>query len=91
MAVYFKTILARDYTDLSKTYKQHTRCWIDEVRYEFDCETIDGDEFVSCSEWTEEEIQDHCDNYGYLFDEYGRNISGLIITELEEGAIIHHG
>ena len=80
MSIKTVKIKAYQYEDLCRDSQIEVMYWLDECPMEFENEkgSIYYEYF---SELTDLEISDHCDANDYLFDQYGKAIHHLIITE----------
>ncbi len=76
---------AYDYNELSDEAKFKVKLWLDEIPFDYDTGEIDENgksimKYDYASEWDENDIQEHCEVNGYLFDKLGNYVHHLDIN-----------
>lgn len=80
----FVLIEGFQYTELPTKSQRKVLEWLDECPIDYETEDAEGNimsRYEYFSDWTLDEVQEHCMMNGYLFDMTGDPIHHLVLTE----------
>jgi len=82
---------AYDYSELDSEAKFKVKLWLDEDPFDYETGEIDENgksiiKYDYASEWDENDIQEHCEVNGYLFDKCGNCVHHLDIDRNKKQA-----
>ena len=78
------------YKELSVMAQRKVLQWLDEAP--IDTETYDGQVgYEYPSDWTTDEVQEHCEMNEYLFNRLGEPIHHIVLTEYKPNEEIENG
>ena len=78
----FVLIEGFQYTELPTKAQRKVLEWLDECPIDIETKEYDGQvSYEYPSDWTTDEVQEHCMMNGYLFDRTGDPIHHLVLTE----------
>mgnify|MGYP003322552511 CR=1 FL=1 len=73
-------INAYEYKELSEDSKYEVKLWLDQIPFDYEDEDKQGNIVKKLdypSDWSDEDIQEHCFMNGYLFNKYGKCVHHL--------------
>jgi hypothetical protein len=84
-------INAYEYNELNDKAKFQAKLWLDEIPLDYDTGEIDenGKPIIKneyLGDWSDEEINEHCELNNYLFDKWGNCVHHLDIKKIKEVA-----
>ena len=77
-------IKAYQYNELNEDAKTGVKCWLNETPYDYEDEDENGRLIAKCDylgDMEDKEIQEHCEDMGYLFSESGSRVDHLETKE----------
>ena len=77
-------IEAYDYQELNEDSKYEVKLWLDEIPFDYEDEDKEGNIITKLdypSDWSDEDINEHCKMNGYLFNKYGKCVHHLQIKK----------
>jgi len=84
-------INAYEYNELNDKAKFQAKLWLDEIPLDYDTGEIDenGKPIIKneyLGDWSDKEINEHCELNNYLFDKWGNCVHHLEIKKIKEVA-----
>jgi hypothetical protein len=84
-------INAYEYNELNDKAKFQAKLWLDEIPLDYDTGEIDenGKPIIKneyLGDWSDKEINEHCELNNYLFDKWGNCVHHLDIKKIKEVA-----
>lgn len=73
-------INAYEYKELNEDSKYEVKLWLDEIPFDYEHKDEQGNIVTKLdypSDWSDEDIQEHCLMNGYLFNKYGKCVHHL--------------
>ena len=78
---------AYNYQDLNDDSKVNVKIWLDELPFDYEDEDKNGNIVKKLdypSDWSDEDINEHCQSNEYLFSKFGECIHQLEIKEVKK-------